>query len=59
MSAATLALIAPVYRQRNQIERLINRLKQSRRIASCYEKCAVNYHAMLTIGMISFGCDLL
>ena len=41
-----------VYRQRNRIERLINRLKQQRRIANRYEKRAVNYHAMLTIGMI-------
>src|SRR5215211_1652616 len=41
-----------VYRQRNRIERLINRLKQSRRIATRYEKRAVNYHAMVTIGMI-------
>jgi len=41
-----------VYRQRNRIERLINRLKQQRRIATRYEKRAVNYHAMLTIGMI-------
>lgn len=40
------------YRQRNRIERLINRLKQSRRIATRYEKRAVNYHAMLTIGMV-------
>jgi len=40
------------YRQRNRIERLINRLKQSRRIATRYEKRAVNYHAMVTIGMI-------
>ena len=40
------------YRRRNLIERLINRLKQSRRIATRYEKRAVNYHAMVTIGMI-------
>ena len=40
------------YRQRNRIERLINRLKQSRRIATRYEKRAINYHAMITIGMI-------
>ena len=33
------------------IERLINRLKQFRRIATRYEKRAVNYAAMLTIGM--------
>ena len=40
------------YRERNRIERLINRLKQFRRIATRYEKRAVNYLAMLTIGMI-------
>jgi transposase len=39
------------YRQRNRVERLINRLKQFRRIATRYEKRAVNYAAMLTIGM--------
>jgi transposase len=40
------------YRRRNRVERLINRLKQFRRIATRYEKRAVNYAAMLTIGMI-------
>lgn len=40
------------YRLRNQVERLINRLKQFRRIATRYEKRAVNYLAMLHIGMI-------
>ena len=40
------------YRQRNKVERLINRLKQFRRIATRYEKHAANYLAMLTIGMI-------
>jgi transposase len=39
------------YRLRNRVERLINRLKQFRRIATRYEKRAVNYLAMLTIGM--------
>src|SRR3954468_22957712 len=34
------------------VERLINRLKQFRRIATRYEKRAANYLAMLTIGMI-------
>jgi len=41
-----------LYRQRNQVERLINRLKQFRRIATRYEKRAVSYAAMLTIAMI-------
>lgn len=40
------------YRRRNLVERLINRLKQYRRIATRYEKRAVNYLAMVKIGMI-------
>ena len=41
-----------LYRSRNLIERLINKLKQNRRIATRYEKCAENYLAMLTIASI-------
>ena len=41
-----------LYRERNSVERLINRLKQYRRIATRYEKYAVNYLAMLMIGAI-------
>lgn len=41
-----------IYRQRNRVECLINRLKQFRRIATCYEKRATNYAAMLTIASI-------
>jgi transposase len=41
-----------LYRERNQVERLINRLKQCRRIATRYEKYAVNYLAILMIGAI-------
>lgn len=41
-----------IYRQRNKVERLINRLKQFRRIATRYEKRAANYAAMLTLAMI-------
>ncbi len=37
------------YRQRNVVERTINRLKQCRRIATRYEKRAANYRAMLTV----------
>lgn len=37
------------YRNRNRIERLFNRLKQWRRIATRYEKRASNYDAMLTL----------
>ena len=41
-----------LYRQRNQVERLINRLKQFRRVATRYEKRASSYAAMLTLAMI-------
>jgi transposase len=39
-------------RQRHQGERLLNRLKQFRRIATRYQKRAANYAAMLTIAAI-------
>jgi transposase len=41
-----------IYRTRNRVERLINRLKQFRRVATRYEKRAANYQAMLTIAAI-------
>jgi len=41
-----------IYRQRNQVERFFNRLKQFRRIATRYEKRAANYLAMLTLAAI-------
>lgn len=37
------------YRERNRVERLVNRLKQHRRVATRYEKRAVHYLAMLTL----------
>ena len=40
------------YRERNQVERLINRLKQYRAIATRYEKLAVTYHTLLVIAAI-------
>jgi transposase len=41
-----------IYRMRNLVERLINRLKQFRRVATRYEKRAENYGAMLTLAAI-------
>jgi transposase len=41
------------YRKRNVVERLVNRLKQFRRVATRYEKRAVNYLAMLTLAAIT------
>ena len=40
------------YRKRNIGERLINRLKQFRRIATRYEKRATNFSAMITVAAI-------
>jgi transposase len=41
-----------LYRERNRVERLINRLKQFRRVATRYEKRASNYLAMVTLAAI-------
>ena len=40
------------YRERNVVERLINRLTQWRRIATRSDKRGVNHHAMVPIGTI-------
>lgn len=40
------------YCERNQVERLINRLKQFRRVATRYEKLATNYLAMVTLASV-------
>ena len=41
-----------LYRERNQVERCINRLKQFRRVATRYEKLAVTFLAMVTLAAI-------
>jgi transposase len=41
-----------IYRERNRVERLINRFKQFRRLATRYEKRADNYHGMWVIAAI-------
>jgi transposase len=42
------------YRERNQVERLIGRLKQARRIATRYDKRAEVDHAFLTLSALLF-----
>lgn len=46
-----------IYRKRNIVERLINRLKQFRRIATRYEKRAANFSAMITLASIFLFSD--
>ncbi len=41
-----------LYKERNYVERAINRLKQFRRVATRYEKRAVNFLAMVTLAAI-------
>ena len=45
------------YKKRNIVERLINRLKQFRRVATRYEKRASNFAAMITIASIFLFSD--
>jgi transposase len=41
-----------VYRERNRVERFINRLKQCRRVATRYDKKARNYLAFVHLASI-------
>lgn len=41
-----------LYKERNYVERLINHLKQFRRVATRYEKRAVNFLAIVTLAAI-------
>lgn len=43
---------AALYKERNKVERLVNRLKSFRRIATRYDKRAVNYQGWLTLAAI-------
>jgi transposase len=47
------------YRQRNVVERCIGWLKECRRIATRYDKLAVRYGAMVTLGIIMTYVKLL
>lgn len=41
-----------LYRGRNVVERSVGRLKECRRLATRYEKLALNFQAMVTLGII-------
>jgi transposase len=43
---------ADLYKERNQVERFINRLKQFRRVATRYEKTARNFLAFIQLASI-------
>ncbi len=43
------------YRRRNVVERLVNRLKQCRRVATRYEKLAANYLAINYLAMVTLA----
>ena len=40
------------YKQRNQVERLFNKIKQFRRVATRYEKLKANFLAFVTLALI-------
>ena len=42
-----------VYKERNKVERCINRLKQFRRVATRYEKASRNYLGMVLFAAIT------
>lgn len=42
----------PTYRRRNAIERCVGWLKECRRLATRFEKLAVNFLAMITVAVI-------
>jgi transposase len=41
-----------LYRDRNRIERFFNRIKQCRRVATCYDKLAANYLAFVQLASV-------
>jgi transposase len=47
------------YRQRNVIERAVGWLKERRRLATRYEKLAIQYLAMLYVGLVERGLSTL
>jgi transposase len=46
------AFDAGAYKRRNVVERCVSRLKECRRVATRFEKLAVNFAAMVSLAMI-------
>lgn len=45
-----------MYKRRNEVERTINRLKQSRAVATRYDKRAYVFHGTITLASIRLWC---
>jgi transposase len=53
MTSKTTNRFSPyLYRRRNAIERMFNRLKDFRRVATRYDRLATNFHAALSIAAV-------
>ncbi len=48
-----------VYKDRNRIERMFNRLKQFRRVATRYDKTRKSFSAFLALAAARYGCHTL
>jgi len=44
-----------LYRQRNRIERMIGKLKQSRRVATRYDKTMMSFRGFIRLAAIKYG----
>lgn len=45
-----------MYERRNEVERTSNRLKQSRAVATRYDKRLYGFHGMITLASIGLWC---
>lgn len=48
-----------LHRARNLVERFFNKIKQFRRVATCYDKLAANYLDFIQLASYGCGCALM